>query len=523
VESAFKAYETAREGDPDHPDTLEALAGLYLQNDRYHAAEQTAQRLARYPAWEARAQLMLGTARAEIRDAAGAAEALQRWLELDPEGRAAAPHPVAPFQKLLAGSLLKSRQPQAARTVLQTLLGAGPDPEAAWLLSRCFIQERDWSRAAAVLEQSPSYRDQNPLRFEPAPYVGAARCATCHRTEYQAVIASHHATTFARARELGTLPLPKEPLSDPGDPSVTHEFTRVGDSLRAETRRGRDVWRAVAQYAFGSSDHYSTLVGSDDQGRSFMFRMSFYRSPRGSGWDVSTGLPPQPADPAEYLGKKMVEGDGVRRCLYCHTTNPRAVQNELGPEAADHAIGCERCHGPGGHHIAAVDAGFSDLAIAHPGQASGAAIQELCGQCHNMQRPEIITAPRTDPVWLRFQSQTLTWSRCYTESAGALSCVTCHDPHRNVDRSAARNEARCLTCHGGPATRPAGSPSPSSPAEPAHPAPGKPPTRTMKTVCPVNPAKGCIECHMPRTWQQGTHSFKTDHFIRVHDSLPSAK
>jgi hypothetical protein len=231
-------------------------------------------------------------------------------------------------------------------------------------------------------------------------------------------------------------------------------------------------------------------------------------------------LPPRPAHEDEYLGKKLFERDGVRRCLYCHTTNFRAVLDQVGPEAADHAIGCERCHGPGGHHVVAVDAGFSDLAIAHPDEASAPEINKLCGQCHSIHRPEILTAARTDPIWYRFQAQSLTWSRCFTASDGKLSCVTCHDPHRGAETSVARIEAKCLTCHGaepvsaGPVVSSAASP-------PTKTSPGQPAAREPKTPCPVNPAQGCLECHMPRAWQQGTHSFKTDHFIRVHGRIPS--
>ena len=55
---------------------------------------------------EAQARAMLGHFRAEVHDPAGAARELQRWLELDPEGRAVAPLPVDPVRKLLARSLL---------------------------------------------------------------------------------------------------------------------------------------------------------------------------------------------------------------------------------------------------------------------------------------------------------------------------------------------------------------------------------------------------------------------------------
>ena len=164
----------------------------------------------------------------------------------------------------------------------------------------------------------------------------------------------------------------------------------------------------------------------DDRGCSVFLIIT---PPAGRDGTCRTGLPQRPEDPHEYLGTTLLEGDGVRRCLFCHTTNFRAVLDETGPEAADLAIGCERCHGPGGHHVAAAEAGFADLAILNPGRLPGSAVNKTCGQCHDLHDTSVISAPRTDPVWYRFQSLALTWSRCYIESEGNLSCVTCHDPH----------------------------------------------------------------------------------------------
>jgi tetratricopeptide (TPR) repeat protein len=524
VQAALKAYEIARLGRPDHPETLYALAQLYLQEGRENAAEETGERLARQPGWEARGQLVLGTARAALNDAGGAARALERWLQLDPLGQAAGPAPMGPFQKLLARSLLKTRRPAEARQLLANLLAHGPDAEASWLLGRSYIQEQDWDGAAALLEPSAAFRAEHFIEFEPAPYVGAASCADCHSEIYRSLIASKHATTFSRARDLDKLALPSNPVLDPGNPKVTHHFTRLDGSLQVETRAAAEVQRAVIEHAFGSPDHFMTFVGRDDQGRSRMLRISHYHSPRGSGWDLSTGLPQRPEDPHEYLGTTLLEGDGVRRCLFCHTTNFRAVLDQSGPEAADLAIGCEKCHGPGGNHVAAVEAGFPDLAILNPGRLPGPAVDRTCGQCHDLHDTSVISAPRTDPVWYRFQSLALTWSRCYTESAGNLSCVTCHDPHTDGKSSTARQEAKCLSCHG-PEPVPASTAHPplSAPTSRTNPSRQKTSTRKQSATCPVDPAKGCVACHMPNAWQQSTHSFKTDHFIRVHDRPASEK
>ena len=210
---------------------------------------------------------------------------------------------------------------------------------AAWPLPTS--RNGNGTRAATLLKPSDSFRPLHPLEHEPAPYVGAARCAACHSEIYRSLSTSKHATTFSRPQDLNKLVLPSNPVPDPGNPQVTHGFKRQDEKLQVETRVGEEVQRAVINYAFGSRDHFMTFVGRDDQGRSRMLRISHYHSARGSGWDLSTGLPQRPDNPHEYLGTTLLEGDGVRRCLFCHTTNFRAALDQAGPEAADLAIGCE--------------------------------------------------------------------------------------------------------------------------------------------------------------------------------------
>jgi tetratricopeptide (TPR) repeat protein len=491
---ALKSLDAARAADPDRSEALHELARVYIRQDRPAAAEEIAERLAREPGWEARAQWLLGTSRALRNDPAGAVRALSRSFALDPDGTALAPQPARPLQMLLVRSLLQTGQPAEARRVLQAIAGSGSDPESAWLLSRCFLQEKAWDAAAAALERAGSYRDDYPLEPEPAPFVGAARCAACHRSTYRSVLASHHATTFSRPRDPRVLSLPDHPLPDPGDPQVVHTFQPAKDGLKVETRVNDQVFRAVARYAFGSPDHYVTLVGPDERGQSRMLRISAYHSPKGSGLDLTSGVDPHPADPATFLGNPLIPGDGERRCLACHTTNLHAIEVQAGPESADHAIGCEACHGPGGHHVLARQADFPDPAIVAPKQATALTINQVCARCHGLGHAERVTGSVDDPAWLRFQNTTMSRSRCYTGSGEQLHCVTCHDPHRNAETSPPFYEGKCLSCHA-----------------------------SGRTPCPVNPASGCIECHMPRTWVPQTHAFKTDHNIRVHVRRTAAK
>ena len=354
---ACKTYERARLVNPDHPETLYALAQLYLQDDRENAAEEVGERLARQPGWEARGQLVLGTARAALNDPAGVAGAravaAARSRGTGRQSRSGAARSGSSWRDRCSGAagprrpgrvlanLLAQRAGRrgivAARPLLHpgTGLGSGRRPARA---GRCPF--------------APSIRSRsNPPRT--SARLGAR---SCHPEIYRSAIASKHATTFSRAQDLDKLILPSDPVPDPGNHQVTHDFKRRDGSLQVETRAGGEVQRAVIDYAFGSRDHFMTFVGRDDRGRSRMIRISHFQSPRGSGWDLATGLPTRPEDPHEYLGTTMLEGDGVRRCLFCHTTNFRAVLDQTGPEAADHRdrlrevprAGRSSCRGGGG-------------------------------------------------------------------------------------------------------------------------------------------------------------------------------
>jgi tetratricopeptide (TPR) repeat protein len=485
---ALKSLESARATDPDRLEMLDELARVYFRNDRPAAAEEIALRLARHPAWEARAQLILGTSRAVRNDPAGAARALARALLLDPDLQAAAPQPQRPLRLLLVRSLLRCARPAPARSILETEPTIGSDPEIAWLMSRTFLQERAWDRAAAALDRAGRYHDEYPLEPEPAPFTGEARCAPCHRAIVQSVLASRHATTFTRPRIPRDLSFPDQSIADPADPKVSHEFAASKAGIRVETRVGDGVFRALARYAFGSPDTYVTLVGPDDKGQPRMLRISSYHSPRGSGLDITSGVPPQPSEPVGFLGNPLIPGDGERRCLACHTTNLHAIEVESGPEAADHAIGCEACHGPGGNHIIAQEGGFSDQAIIVTSRSTPRTINQVCERCHGLAHVDTVSGPDDDPAWLRFQTTTMYRSRCYTAGAQDLHCVTCHDPHTNAQTTPAYYVAKCSICHG-----PNGG----------------------KTTCPVNKVEGCIDCHMPKIWVAPNHTFRTDHNIRA--------
>ena len=111
----------------------------------------------------------------------------------------------------------------------------------------------------------------------------------------------------------------------------------------------------------------------------------------------------------------------------------------------------------------------------------------FCGQCHRTWE-EIAVGGNLGINNIRFQPYRLTNSKCYDTDDKRISCVSCHDPHQEVDRNTAHYDVKCQACHGG----------------------GKPEARACKVA-----AANCASCHMQKLEMPGSHHQFTDHQIRI--------
>ncbi len=489
--------------DPKQPFLLLEMAKLELAAGRPFSALDFARRLSAVPAWEFCGNLLSGQAHLALGDSQAAVEALTPTVERGPTPRDA-PLTATGYRKLLARALLRLGKGAQARTVLAAVDPSSADAETEWLTSRACLQQGDLPAAARHLTRGASYRETHPLEPEPSPYVGAARCAGCHREIYETQQSSLHSRTFRRAAELDPGLFPKEPVKDRLDPQYIHTLSRREGEIQFATRGREGVFKAVVEYAFGSGDRGLSLVARDDLGRNHECRLSRYGDL--NGWDVTIGHPGVAPQDEHGLGR-VLDVDLLNGCFSCHVTEIRAARDGSGPAAADHAIGCERCHGPGGHHVAAAAAGkavYRDVSIVQPRRVSPAEMVSVCADCHGLRGGQEVS--RDDPVAVRLQAATLQWSRCFSASGGRLGCITCHNPHRGVTHSTTFYESRCLGCHRKASTPPLESVSLGAVA----------PGGTVP--CPVNPTTGCISCHMPLVTAVLPHRAFTDHYIRVHPS-----
>jgi tetratricopeptide (TPR) repeat protein len=130
----------------------------------------------------------------------------------------------------------------------------------------------------------------------------------------------------------------------------------------------------------------------------------------------------------------------VLRCFRCHSTGPVSLGANYSIQPSEPGVHCESCHGPGGEHV---NSGGRPGTIINPKRLSAAELNDYCGVCHR-KAPE---SDWTDKWKTRHQPSYLAQAACFRKSNGALTCLTCHDPHGPLNEVAAQYDKRCLECH----------------------------------------------------------------------------
>ena len=361
----------------------------------------------------------------------------------------------------------------------------------------------------------------------------ATLCADCHPAES----AGWRETGMARAlgpltsgeiEELRALaPVLEEPTG------LRYSFEGDGELARiVETREAKDggaPWRDSATLLFA--------IGAGELDRSFV-------AARNSRMWLAplevVSIPDKEAHAALAPGHEISPGTRFSlpvtpECLACHTDSPppRSWPLNLVPGKGWQArgISCAACHARAAEH-----ARWRESELAGEGSPAADPILDLdalgrnermsiCAACHLQgdarielekdrvgppvpggdvleKRAVFVAAQPTGEIGFVSQVQRLVLSRCYLESE-ALSCETCHDPHRLLadPREAARVRAACASCH----------------AETA--AEGK---AHACSLAPEERAAGrdCVACHMPRRGVFDVAEVEVhDHWIR---KLPGA-
>jgi hypothetical protein len=319
-------------------------------------------------------------------------------------------------------------------------------------------------------------------------FVGRQVCAGCHAAQAKAQAGSAHAEALSKPADhplADRFPTPEALVRQPG---FRYRYEASDETLAAETSFGDQARRTVVDWAFGAGDQAVTFVSRLDDQWYVEHYWTFYSSTGKYG-----PTPGHQMTEADDLGQALgvmyrtfSPQTEIMRCFRCHSTGPLALGEGLAIEPSENGVQCEACHGPGGEHAARAAAGALDAArpgIVNPGKLEPDALLKACGECHRPPAEQPGEIDYRDPWNVRHQPLYLVRSACF-ERSGALTCMTCHDPHGGLVRNdSAHYDAGCGSCH-------------------------------AQGACKAGKTAQCASCHMPAVEPQQGLRF-TNHWIGV--------
>jgi hypothetical protein len=314
----------------------------------------------------------------------------------------------------------------------------------------------------------------------------AAACAKCH-IEAQTQPSTHMAhalETVAKCRILI-----QHPVLTANYGRFSYRIERHGNQSTYSVSDGTNTIALPIRWAFGASSAIGQTYVLEKDGDLYESRMSWFRELNGLGPTLGGGNS-IPANLDEAVGRLMSQDDKLA-CFGCHSTNA-TDRNNLTLDKLRPGVQCSHCHHAAEAHLDAVLHPNSGKPLLPPGftapmTMSAEQTSNFCGQCHRTWA-EIAMQARPSIANVRFQPYRLTESQCFDPDDARISCLACHDPHKNPSTNPVDYDAKCQACHAG----------------------RKPGAR----ACTVAKSR-CVTCHMPKIALPGAHFRFTDHRIRI--------
>ena len=283
--------------------------------------------------------------------------------------------------------------------------------------------------------------------------------------------------------------------------AYSYQIVTTGTQSIYSVTDGKETISEPIPYVFGDAYIAQTYVVQHN-GKLYEGRVSYYTGIDGLDWTIGDALS-QRSTLQEAFGRD-ISGDEARNCFSCHGT-AAVVNNKLQLDGLVPGVECEACHGPGALHAAMSSGGMGGGYIFNPRVLDPDTLsQEFCGACHR-GADTVGMMPNLGGINnVRFQPYRISLSRGHNSNDEHFACTACHDPHADLNHTAAAYDSKCTGCH-----------AQSSAPVVSQKRPGKQNSSTVAAkTCPVQ-SHDCVTCHMPKVELPGAHFRFTDHRIRI--------
>ena len=296
----------------------------------------------------------------------------------------------------------------------------------------------------------------------PEGYVGAEQCATCHQSEYDNWMGSHH--------QMAMLPATSEHVL--GDFNNV-EFQQDAYKMRFFMNGEKHMVNAIDHdsvyqdlevlFTFGFEPLQQYLVDGGD-GKLQALTVA-WNSEENKWMDLYPELKIHHSEWLSWSGNSMTWN---AMCADCHSTayrkNFNIKMDEYSSTWAEINVACEACHGPGKEHIALVTNGSdSKGGLSMTTDLSQIELVDACAPCHS-RRTAITKYFDPKKKYLDQYSPALISPRLYHEDGQideevyvygsfrqskmyhrGVKCIDCHDPHST--KLKIEGNDLCSSCH----------------------------------------------------------------------------
>ena len=332
-----------------------------------------------------------------------------------------------------------------------------------------------------------------PTHYSGKKFAGSQSCIPCHNDIYKSHISTAHYKTSAPASSeniLGSFHGKENHINLAGS---LFRMTQddEGSYQTSETYHGKVLKKSKIDIIIGSGvkgQSYLTFKGDS----LYQLQASYFTLT--NNWINSPGFP-------NYSFERPVKDN----CIKCHVTFARNEEFSGNANVYDrnsfiYGVDCERCHGPSQEHVnyrTGITNSLNSDPIVRSESLSRKQQMDACAQCHaglrNNQIKEnpfsYIIGDNLEEYSKNYNSNKanpnldvhgnqyglLISSQCFKESQD-MTCITCHNPHKNQRGTTQYFNDKCISCH--------------NQAEDLHIV-----DNTSKQLDYSN----CIECHMPQS------------------------